>query len=137
MLHKIKLLLRPKKVVLFPEIGWVKIFSSLTRLHSRMCSRLYIFNFKKKKTKKKHKKTKKAKETNWTKENICRKSNGIQWYSLRNLPCVLLTYLIESWISPSCSYEFNVVYVQREKSYAGFVILQQYMKYTLSRTKIK
>ena len=29
---------------------------------------------------------------------------------------VLLTYLIESWISPGCSYEFNVAYVQREKS---------------------
>ena len=32
------------------------------------------------------------------------------------LLCVLLTYLIESWISPGCSYEFNVVYMQREIS---------------------
>ena len=28
---------------------------------------------------------------------------------------VLLTYLIESWIFPGWSYEFNVVYVQQEK----------------------
>ena len=35
--------------------------------------------------------------------------------SSANLFCVLLTYLIESWISPGCSYEFNVVYVEREK----------------------
>ena len=29
---------------------------------------------------------------------------------------VLLTYLIESSISPGCSYDFNVVYVQQKKS---------------------
>ena len=28
---------------------------------------------------------------------------------------VLLTYLIESWIFPGWSYEFNAVYVQQEK----------------------
>ena len=33
-----------------------------------------------------------------------------------------------------CSYEFNVVYVQREKSHTGFLI---YMKYPISITKIK
>ena len=27
-----------------------------------------------------------------------------------------LTYVTESWISFGCSYEFNVVYVQRQKS---------------------
>ena len=44
--------LRPKKVVFFPEIGRVKNILSLTRPHSRMCIRIYIFNFKnKKKTK--------------------------------------------------------------------------------------
>ena len=36
--------LRPKyEVVLFPETGRVKIFSLLTRPHSRMCIRIYIF----------------------------------------------------------------------------------------------
>ena len=40
---------------------------------------------------------------------------GYAMTSFSNLPCVLLTYLIESRISPACSYEFNVVYVQREK----------------------
>ena len=30
--------------------------------------------------------------------------------------CVLLTYLIESWISPGYSYEINVLYVQQENS---------------------
>ena len=42
--------------------------------------------------------------------------------SFVNLLCVLLTYLIESWNSPGCSYEFDVVYVQREKL--------QYLLYT-------
>ena len=49
--------LRPKKVVLFPEIGRVKNFLSLTRPHSRMCTRIYLFNFKKHQTNK-EKKTK-------------------------------------------------------------------------------
>ena len=35
--------------------------------------------------------------------------------SFTSLICVLLTYLTESWISPDYSYEFNVVYAQREK----------------------
>ena len=42
-----RLLIRPKKVVLFPEIGRVKSFLLLTRLHSPICIRTYIFNFKK------------------------------------------------------------------------------------------
>ena len=33
-----------------------------------------------------------------------------------NLLLLPLTYLIESWISPGYSYEFNVVYVQPDKS---------------------
>ena len=52
---------RPKKVVLFPDIGRVKIFLSLIRPHCQMCIRIYIFNFTK--TKRQNKKTKKAKET--------------------------------------------------------------------------
>ena len=51
---------RPKKVALFPEIGQVKNFLSLTRPHRRV--RIYNFNFKKQ-TKKTNKNTKKAKET--------------------------------------------------------------------------
>ena len=56
--------------------------------------------------------------------------------SFANFICVLLTYLIESWVSLVCSYEFNLVYVQREKSQYCYV-LQKHMKFTLSRTKIK
>ena len=41
-------MLRPKKIVaLFPEIGQLKIFLSLSRPHCRMCIRIYIFNLKK------------------------------------------------------------------------------------------
>ena len=40
-------LLTPKKEVLLPEIGWVKMFLSLIHPHSRMCIRICIFNFKK------------------------------------------------------------------------------------------
>ena len=36
-----------KKGVLFLEIDRVKVFLSLTRLHSRMCIKIYIFKFKK------------------------------------------------------------------------------------------
>ena len=58
-----------KTVALFPEICWVKIFLSLTHLDSRMCIRIYIFNFKrqtnkqkKQEYKKKQKKLKKKRE---------------------------------------------------------------------------
>ena len=56
--------LKPKiKVVLFPEIGQVKDFLSLTRPHSRMRIRIYNFNLKeKKKKKRKQKKQKKPKK---------------------------------------------------------------------------
>ena len=59
--------IRPKKVVLLPEAGRVKNFLSLTRSHSRMCIRIYIFHFKKQaskksKTKKNTKKEKKLKK---------------------------------------------------------------------------
>ena len=48
-----------KKLVLFSEIGRVKIILSFTRLRCRMCIRIYIFNFKKNKKKtKRNKKTK-------------------------------------------------------------------------------
>ena len=46
-------LLRPEKVVLFPEIGRMKKILSLTRPHSQMCIRIYIFNFKKQTNKQK------------------------------------------------------------------------------------
>ena len=50
-----------KNVVLFPEIGQLKIVLSLTRPHSQMCIRPYIFN-QKKKNKQEHKKQKKLKK---------------------------------------------------------------------------
>ena len=64
------LVLRIKKeVVLFPEIGLVKIFSSFTCPHSRMCIRIYIFLFQRKKThKQKAKETKENRNTKETKE---------------------------------------------------------------------
>ena len=65
--------LRPKKVVLFPEIAWMKIFSSFTHPHRRMCIRIYIFCFKQKthtqtESKKKSKENRKTKETKEEKE---------------------------------------------------------------------
>ena len=44
--HEILITKPSEKVVLSPEIGWAKKFLSLTRLHCRMCLRIYIFNFK-------------------------------------------------------------------------------------------
>ena len=62
--------MRPEKVVLFPEVGRVQIFLSLTRPHSGMCIRIYTFNWKnktkkKQKDKEKAKKTKKEKRISW------------------------------------------------------------------------
>ena len=54
------------KAVLFTEINRVKNFLSLTRPHSRMSIRIYIFNFQKKN--KKNKKTKKEKKKETTEE---------------------------------------------------------------------
>ena len=64
-----------KKVVLFPEIDWVNFFLSLTRPHSRMCMRIYIFNFKKQRNQeyKKVKETKEEKKIspeNWLKNKF-------------------------------------------------------------------
>ena len=57
--------IRPKKVVLFPEIGRVKKILSLTRPHSQICIRIYIFLFQRTSSKQTNKKqeTKKTKET--------------------------------------------------------------------------
>ena len=101
-------MLRPKnKVVLFPEIGQVKIFLSPNRPHCRICIRRDIFCFKKTHThKQKAKETKenvkkkKETETKEEKERCC----CCEQYLLRiqrdtiisfaNLLCVLLTYVI-------------------------------------------
>ena len=61
--HEILITKPSEKVVLSPEIGWAKKFLSLTRLHCRMCLRIYIFNFKNTNKQTKNKNTKKAKET--------------------------------------------------------------------------
>ena len=55
-------MIRPKKGVLFPEIGPVKIFLSLTRPHSRMCIRKHVSNLKQKTKKAKKKKTNKTED---------------------------------------------------------------------------
>ena len=62
---------------MFPEIDRVKIFLSLTRPYSRICIRIYIFNFKKQTNKQKkkqktkqNKNTKKEKETKEKKEYL-------------------------------------------------------------------
>ena len=108
-------LFRPKKVALFPEIGRVKTFLSLTRPHSRMCLRIYIFNFKNK-----EKTTKKVKESKEEKRISAVNLTGYGDIGCKFALCTVFddmtSYLIKSWITPACSYEFNVVYVQGEKS---------------------
>ena len=71
----------------------MKVSLSVTCRHSRMCIRIYIFNFKTK-TKKESKKTKKAKETK--KEKRISEEN------------------ITGYHDVVC--EFNEVYVQQDKS---------------------
>ena len=80
-LKKLKKLGLKEKIVLHPEIGRVKTFLSLTHLHSRMCIRIYTFNFKNQRNKPKKQGYKKAKESkeekrispeNWLKKNNLR-----------------------------------------------------------------
>ena len=61
-----KVLIRPKKVVLFPETGRLKNFLSLNHSHSCACIRIYICCFKQKNT---HREKQKAKETKESKKN--------------------------------------------------------------------
>ena len=103
-----------KKVVLFPEISRVKNFLSLTRPHSRICIRICVFNFKK--IKPKIIKIQKTRETKNEKRISMENVTGYDDIVCKLL-CVLLTYLIEWWIYRCCSYEFDVVYVKREKSW--------------------
>ena len=76
-----------QKVVLFPEIGRVKIYLSLTRPCNWMCIKIYIFKFKttttttatntsKKEKRKKNKNTKKAK--NFKKEKRISPENRLK-----------------------------------------------------------
>ena len=65
-----------KKVVMFPEIGRVKFFWSLTRPHSRMCIRIYIFHFKTQQINKQTNKKARIKKAKETKEE--------QWISPKN-----------------------------------------------------
>ena len=61
--QRYRLPVRPKKVVLFPEIDQVKIYHPSQR---QMCIKIYFFHFKKQRKKKQE--YKKAKETR--EENI-------------------------------------------------------------------
>ena len=62
-----------KKVTMFLEINQAKTFLSLTRPHSQICIRMYIFNFKTQTNKKKIRIPKKNKKNYRRKKNISRK----------------------------------------------------------------
>ena len=79
-----------------------------------MCIRIYIFNFKNK-----EKTTKKVKESKEEKRISAVNLTGYDDVVCKSVLCTffvdMTSYLIKSSISPACSYEFNVVYVQGEK----------------------
>ena len=58
-----RLPVRPKKVVLFPEIYQMKISLSLIHWHSQMYIKIYLLHFKKTKKQKKTKNKKKNRNT--------------------------------------------------------------------------
>ena len=58
--------IKAKKVVLFPEIGWVKIFLSLTRQHSQIVSEYIILISKKTPKKQQQNKTKQQQQQQLT-----------------------------------------------------------------------
>ena len=49
----------------------------------------------------------------------------------------LLTYLTEPWMSPGCSYEFNVVYVQRENHNIFYTTATYEINTVKNKNKIK
>ena len=103
----------------------MKFFLSLTHPHSQMSIRICIFNFNN------NKETKQEDKENGTKKekkNICGKSKRDMIILFANFLCLLLAYLIEHWISTGCSYEFNVVYVQREIFAYYFFILYLFIR---------
>ena len=89
-----------------------------------MCITIYIFSFYKQKTKKQNKKTKTTTETK--EENRISMKNLTRYNDIVCKFALCTVNLIELQISPSCSYEFNAVYVQQKKSQ----YLLYYNKYT-------
>ena len=95
--EKILINVEPKKVILFPEITRVKMFLSFIHPHSRVCIRIYIFNFLKKKKRKTKKTPKKQgnKKTTTRRQKQAKESEAEQisvenltgyndrWYGLR------------------------------------------------------
>ena len=81
-----------RKIVSFPEIDRVKKNLSLTRPHSRICIRIYIFNFKKQQQQ--QKKIKKAKETK--EDNIFGKSIKENKFAAALLKIFLVTRISEN-----------------------------------------
>ena len=114
------LIMLSKKVVLFPEIGRVKFFISLTRPHSRMCIKIYIFN-KKTTTIEKVKETKEVKRISV--ENVTEYDGIVCEFAL----CTF-NFLIKSWISPGCY--MNLKWFRCNARNIAFLLLQQQMKYT-------
>ena len=113
--------LRPKIVVLFPEIGRVKKFYH-SLAHIVECVSEYIFLIPKEEEKKKknnrNNNNNKSKITRRQKEKKLKEKREYlwKWYTIISFVMSTLNDLIFSWISPGCSYEFIVVYVPREKS---------------------
>ena len=109
---------KPKKVVLFPEIGRIKIVISLSHPQSRMCIRIYLFNFKKSKQTNKQKTNKKTKKAKESKEKKRMHMKNLTEYDDIVCEFALCTFnwLIISWFFPGCSYEFKIIYVRQEKS---------------------
>ena len=106
---------KKKKIALFLDISQVKIFLSFTRQHSWMCiriTRINNFNFK---TKKKDKKTK-SKRKKTRKENICEKSNGIQWYPLRI--CSVFFWLTWSSVEFLLDVHVNLMFICNERNHS-------------------
>ena len=120
-------------------------------MHSRICIKIYIFCFKKetqthtnkqtnKQTNKKQMKLKKKREKQNKSTLIRRNKMLFMWaVSVKNLTeyhdivwesaLCTLTYMIESWISPGCSY-------CNEGNHSISYTIKTY-EYTLSRGKIK
>ena len=111
-----------KIVLLFPEMNHVKIFESLNPRPPPPCIveciSIYIFCFKKNPNTRSNKKQKKLKmkREKQKKPQKIRRKKSVLWTA-----SVLSTYVIEPWIFPYCSHEFNLNYAQGEKS--QYVIL--------------
>ena len=88
---------------MFPKISRLNFFLSLTRLHNRVCIRIYIFNFKKPQKARRRRAEETKEERRISVENQT-------WFNDIVCEFALCAFnFIQPWISSGCSCELNEI----------------------------